>query len=339
MSALTAVLLAGLGSSCTTTPAAPPRATACDATTVADEVLPAVVTISATAPSGSSVTGSGEIIRPAGYVLTNNHVVSIAASGGTVKVLLSDGLAHDAVITGRDPQTDLAVLKVSASSLPVIALGSSGSVRIGEPVVALGAPLGLSNTVTSGIVSGLDRTVDVPSDNGQTAVLLSALQTDAAINPGNSGGALTNCSGELIGVPTANATVTGATGQTSTGNVGVNFAIPVDLAKAVADELIATGSVTHSYMGVAVTQIPPGTAAQGETAAGLLVTGVVPNGPAAAAGLQPGDVITEVDGAPATDPNDLALLTLKKKPGESVALTYVREVKTVETTLTLGTPP
>jgi putative serine protease PepD len=233
----------------------------------------------------------------------------------------------------------MAVLRVQASSLSAIALGASSSVRLGEPVVALGAPLGLSNTVTSGIVSGLDRTVEVPADNGSSAVLLSALQTDAAINPGNSGGALTNCGGQLVGVPTANATVTSASGQTSTGNVGVNFAIPVDLAKAVADELIAHGQVTHSYLGLEVAQLPPSAVQPGESKGGLRVSAVAPGGPAAAAGLQVGDVITEIDGVQASDPNELALLTLKKKPGETVAVTYMRDGTTMKATLTLGTPP
>jgi putative serine protease PepD len=202
--------------------------------------------------------------------------------------------------------------------------------------VALGAPLGLSNTVTTGIVSGLDRTIQVPADNGQQATLLAAVQTDAAINPGNSGGTLTNCSGQLIGIPTANATVTTSTGQTSTGNVGISFAIPVDLAKAVADEIISTGKVTHSSVGLQVSTVPP--SATG-TRGGLYVNAVVPGGPAAMAGIQQGDVITEVDGQPATSPTQLALLTLKKKPGETVTIAYDRAGKSAETTLTLGTGP
>jgi putative serine protease PepD len=295
------------------------------------------VTITAT-NGAQGETGSGEIIREDGSILTNNHVVSGAAGGGTIKVVLSDGTSYDATITGRDPQTDLAVVKVGAAKpLRAIAFGSSKSLSVGEPVVALGAPLGLSNTVTTGIVSALDRTVQVPSDNGKTATLLSAIQTDAAINPGNSGGALTNCSGELIGVPTANATVTTSTGQTSTGNVGINFAIPVDLAQGVADEIIATGKVTHSYLGLGVSTVPP--AAGASAAAGLYVNAVVPGGPAAAAGLQPGDVITAIDGEQATDPTQLALLTLQKKPGDTVTLTYDRAGTSAKAVVTLGTPP
>jgi putative serine protease PepD len=297
------------------------------------------VTITATGPNGvNGSTGSGEIVRDDGSILTNNHVVSPAANGGAIHVLLSDGTSFAATITGRDPQTDLAVVTITTTKpLRPMPLGSSHSLAIGQPVVALGAPLGLSNSVTTGIVSALDRTIQVPADNGQTATLLSAIQTDAAINPGNSGGALTNCAGELIGVPTANATVTTSSGQTSTGNVGISFAIPVDLAEPVADELISTGRVTHSYFGLQVSTVPP--AGGSEIPGGLFVNAVVPGGPAAAAGLQQGDVITAIDGQPATDPTQLALLTLKKKPGDTVTLTYDRAGASATATVTLGSPP
>ena len=320
-------------------PRAASSAVGCDATSVADKDLPSVVTITASGTAGPT-TGSGEIIRDNGSVLTNNHVVAPAASGGTLSVLLSDGRSYPATLVGRDPQTDLAVVKIdTGSSLAAISVGSSSTVQIGEPVVALGAPLGLSNTLTTGIVSALNRTVEVPSDNGKTATLIAALQTDAAINPGNSGGALTNCAGALIGVPTANATVTAATGQTSTGNVGIGFAIPVDLAIGVADQLIANGQVTHSYFGIDVIPVAPAAAKQAATQEGLYVTSVAPGGPAANAGLQQGDVVTKVDGQPATDPLQLALLTLKKKPGDAVTITFDRSGTTMQATVTLGSPP
>jgi putative serine protease PepD len=152
----------------------------------------------------------------------------------------------------------------SAHDLKVISLGSSSSVKIGEPVVAIGAPLGLSGTVTSGIVSALDRTVEVPGENDRSALLIPALQTDAAINPGNSGGALVNCSGELIGVPTAGAAVP----NSADGSIGLGFAIPVDLAKSIADEIIATGRVTHAFFGLQTVPIPPAAAAQAGLPAG-----------------------------------------------------------------------
>jgi putative serine protease PepD len=227
-------------------------------TSVADQVVPSVVTIAASGPGGSG-TGSGEVIRPGGYILTNNHVISIAASGGSVEVLFADGQTVPGTITGRDPQTDLAVLKVQTSrQLKVISLGSSSSVKVGQPVVAIGAPLGLSGTVTSGIVSALDRTVQVPGENERSALLVSAVQTDASINPGNSGGALVNCEGQLVGVPTAGATVPNSGG----GSIGLGFAIPVDLAKTIADEIIATGRVTHAFFGLQAVPIPRAAAEQ-----------------------------------------------------------------------------
>src|SRR3954471_8047691 len=234
----------------------PSCATACSATTVAGKLLPSVVTI--LVKNGSAaVSGSGEVIRSDGQILTNSHVIALAASGGTINVVFSDGRQAPATITGRDPQTDIAVIKVAVDqSLTPIPFGTSSSVQVGEPVVALGAPLGLASTVTSGIVSALGRTVTMAGENGQSAVLLSAVQTDAAINPGNSGGALADCSGHMIGVPSAAASISPEPGTASTGSIGLGFAIPVDLAKAVSDELILHGSVTHSYFGMEVVLIP-----------------------------------------------------------------------------------
>jgi putative serine protease PepD len=317
------------------TPQALTTASACAVTQVADEVLPSVVTISASG-SGGSGTGSGEVIRSDGYILTNNHVISIAANGGSVEVLFSDGQTEPATITGRDVQTDLAVLHVQpARELKVIALGSSASVKVGQPVVALGAPLGLSGTVTSGIISALDRTVEVPAENDKSALLVSALQTDAAINPGNSGGALVNCAGQLIGVPTAGATVPGSGG----GSIGLGFAIPVDLAKTIADEIIATGRVTHAFFGLSTVPIPPAAAAQAGVPEGLFVQGVTPGGPAAMAGLRADDVITTIDGEPATSNIQLQELTLTKKPGDTVSLGYSRAGQSATATVTLGAQP
>jgi len=308
---------------------------ACAVTSVADQVVPSVITIAASG-SGGSGTGSGEVIRSEGYILTNNHVISVAAGGGSVEVLFSDGQTAPATITGRDPQTDLAVLKVDTSAkLKVIALGSSSSVRVGQPVVAIGAPLGLSGTVTSGIVSALDRTVQVPGENDQSALLVSALQTDAAINPGNSGGALVNCAGQLVGVPTAGATVPNSAG----GSIGLGFAIPVDLATSIADEIIATGRVTHAFFGVQTVPIPPAAAAQAGLPEGLYVRAVTPDGPAAMAGLRADDVITSINGEPATSNIQLQELTLTKKPGDTVLIEYSRNGHPARTTVTLGAQP
>jgi putative serine protease PepD len=310
-------------------------AAACAVTTVADQVIPSVVTIAATG-SGGSGTGSGEVIRADGYILTNNHVISIAAHGGSVDVLFSDGQTEPATIVGRDPQTDLAVLKVQPPhELKVISLGSSSSVKVGQPVVAIGAPLGLSGTVTSGIVSALDRTVEVPGENDRSALLVSALQTDAAINPGNSGGALVNCEGQLIGVPTAGAAVPNSAG----GSIGLGFAIPVDLAKSIADEIIDTGRVTHAFFGLQTVPIPPAAAAQAGLPEGLYVQAVTPGGPAATAGLRPSDVITKIDGEPATSNIQLQELTLTKKPGDTVSIDYTRAGHSATATVTLSAQP
>jgi putative serine protease PepD len=311
-------------------------ATACPVTSVADQVVPSVVTIEASG-SGGSGTGSGEVIRSEGYILTNNHVISIAAgSGGSVKVLFADGQTFPATITGRDPQTDLAVLKVQKPHEPkVISLGSSSSVKVGQPVVAVGAPLGLSGTVTSGIVSALDRTVEAPGENDKSALLVSAIQTDASINPGNSGGALVNCEGQLIGVPTAGATVPNSGG----GSIGRGFAIPVDLAKSIADEIIATGSVTHAFFGLQTTPIPPAAAEQAGLPEGLYVQAVTPGGPAAMAGLRANDVITKINGDEATSNIQLQGLTLTKKPGDTVSIDYTRDGQSATTTVTLAAQP
>jgi putative serine protease PepD len=315
------------------------KANACSATNVANETLPSVVTISARNGANGG-TGSGEVIRSDGYILTNNHVISVAVDGGSVSVLFSDGKEAPATITGRDPKADLAVIKVDGQpSLPVIPFGKSADVVVGQPVVALGAPLGLSDTVTSGIVSALDRTVEVPGDNGQTALLVSAVQTDAAINPGNSGGALMDCSGKMIGVPSAGATAPAENGASSSGSIGLGFAIPVDLAKAVSDEIIATGGVTHAYFGISVVPIPEAAAKRAGVSQGLFVQSVVPGGPSAQAGLQQGDIITEIDGKPATSPDQLSAISITKRAGDTVSVTYVRNGQSTKTTITLGATP
>jgi putative serine protease PepD len=184
-------------------------------------------------------------------------------------------------------------------------------------LVALGAPLGLSSTVTSGIVSALGRTVHVPGEADQTALLIDAVQTDAAINPGNSGGALVDCSGDLIGVPTAGATIPSPSGEGGGGSIGLGFAIPVNLATKVADEIISTGTVTHAFLGIQAEPLPASATGQSGTQ-GLRVAVVVAGGPAATGGLQVGDVITSIDGQPATSADQLMALTLTKRAGDRV---------------------
>jgi putative serine protease PepD len=314
-------------------------ATSCPVSPVADAALPSVVTIAASG-SGGAGTGSGEVIRSDGYILTNNHVIAIAADGGQVEVLFANGTSAPATIVGRDTLTDLAVLKVDGQdNLKPIAFGTSSSVHVGEPVIALGAPLGLSGSVTSGIVSALDRTVEVPAEGDKNALLVSAVQTDAAINPGNSGGALVSCSGELVGVPTAGATVPSESGESPGGSIGLGFAIPVDAAKTISAEIIATGQVTHAYFGLQTVPIPEAAAAQAGLSTGLYVAGTPAGGPAKQAGIRPGDVITTIDGQPATSNVQLQELTVTKKPGETVELGYTRDGRAATATVTLGKQP
>jgi putative serine protease PepD len=304
----------------------------CPATEVAARGLPAVVTVQAQGTAGAG-TGSGEVIRSDGYVLTNDHVVSPAGADGRLGVVFDDGTTAAARIAGRDPQTDLAVLEVDAGrSLPAIAIGSSARLRVGQPVIALGAPLGLSSTVTTGVVSALGRTVRVPSDEAGTAVLASAIQTDAAINPGNSGGALVDCSARLIGVPTAGATVPDEQGNAGGGSIGIGFAIPVDSAMRIAEQLISRGSVQHGYLGVQVAPMALEAADDG----GLFVVATTPGGPAQAAGLRSGDIITAIDGVPAGDADQLEVVSVTRSPGDQVRLTYRRAQAAADVTVTLG---
>lgn len=307
----------------------------CDAPRVADDVLPSVVTIGVTGARGSS-NGSGEIITEDGYILTNNHVIADAASGAKLAVRFSDGHELAAELTGRDPKTDLAVIKVKSDEpLPVIATGDSGSLVVGRPVVALGAPLGLSSTVTAGIVSALGRTVPVPSDDDRNAILAGAIQTDASINPGNSGGALVDCAGRLVGINTAIATVPGSSGHASTGSVGIGFAVPESLALPIAHELIAHGEVTHPDAGLTVVPIPPAAAAAFGVDGGLFVQSVVSGGPAQQAGLRVGDVVTAVNGNPATDIDVLTAIQVTSKAGDEVKVDYTRDSTAHTTTVTL----
>ncbi|QNE37329.1 S1C family serine protease [Leifsonia shinshuensis] len=336
----------GIGRSSATTTASTPAGTsaaqevsACDAITVSNEVLPAVVTVSAVGSAGGG-TGTGEIISTDGYIVTNNHVISAAVNGGKISVLTSGGVDSPAQLVGRDPRSDLAVLKVTASSsLPTVPWGDSAKVVVGQPVVALGAPLGLSGTVTSGIVSALGRTVPVPGDDGQTAILANSIQTDASINPGNSGGALVTCAGDLIGINSAIATVPNSAGQSGGGSVGIGFAIPSDFAHTIVDQIIATGHVTYPYFGISVAPIPPAAAEKLKVSDGLYVISVVAGGPSAAAGLQEGDVITQIDGKPAANADVLIQTVMTTKAGQKVDVTYVRGGETKTTAVTLETPP
>jgi putative serine protease PepD len=309
--------------------------TACPASKVAASTLPAVVTISVQGAGGSG-SGSGEVIRPSGEILTNNHVISSAANGGPIDVVFDDGTTEPATLVGRDPQTDLAVVRVEPpKTIHVIPIGASSKLVVGQPVVALGAPLGLSGTVTAGIVSALERSVQVPADGNQTALLVGAVQTDASINPGNSGGSLVDCAGRLVGIPTAGAVVPSPTGAASGGSIGIGFAIPSELAKTIANELIAHRSVTHASFGVQVATVPSGSARG--PGVGLYVVDVTRAGPAAAAGIRPGDILTKVDDKSLSSAEQLQGVTLTRRPGQTVEVVYRRDGSEHTATVTLGT--
>jgi putative serine protease PepD len=293
---------------------------------VAAALLPSVVSIEVSAGSGGGE-GTGVVIDGDGLILTNNHVVAAAASGGTLQVTFHDGTTAEATIAGRDPVTDLAVVRAEGvSGLTPATLGSSADLDPGEQVVAIGSPLGLQGTVTSGIVSALDRPVRTGDASGaETAsTVIDAIQTDAAINPGNSGGPLVNLRGEVVGINSAIATL-GATGGQS-GSIGLGFSIPIDQAKAIAEELVDTGTASHAQLGVSVRDT--GDAAQ--------VAVVSPGSAAAKAGLQVGDVITRV-GDRAVDSADALIAAIRShRPGDEVALSYTRDGRDATTTATLG---
>ena len=310
----------GAGSSASTTVERAPDSVA----GIAGRVLRSTVSISVRSGSTGG-SGSGVVLRSDGYVLTNNHVVAAAATGGTITVTVngSEGRELPAQIVGRDPETDLAVLKVTgSSSLTPATLGRSADLVVGDPVVAIGSPLGLNGTVTTGIISALNRTVNVPAEGGGRATpLLNAIQTDAAINPGNSGGALVDLEGAVIGINSAIATLGGgsATGDQS-GSIGVGFAIPVDEARSVAEEIIRTGKATHPAVGVEAGN----EVADDGTKQGARVSRVVAGGPAAVAGLQVGDVISKVGDTRVGSVDELILALRQSRVGDRVTVTYSR---------------
>ncbi len=308
---------------------------ACRGVDLAQRTLPSVVTVLTSGESGSG-NGTGQLIRPGGYVLTNYHVIASVISGGALKVEYSDGERTDATVVGSDPATDLAVIKASdgAADRPLITIGTSESLRAGQPVVALGAPLGLQSTVTAGIVSALGRQITVPLGSG-TAHLIDAIQTDASINPGNSGGPLVDCAGELIGVNTAISTVPNAQGVGGGGSVGVGFAVPIDLADPIADQLISTGRALHPDLGLTAQAL---VAEEGGAPSGLFVTGVDAGGPAEKAGVKVGDLITGIDGQSARSLEQLVLLTLKRNVGDTVPIVLLRQGQNVDAKIVLGEP-
>jgi putative serine protease PepD len=302
-------------------------------------VLPSVVSIAADG-SPRSGQGSGVIISEDGYVLTNDHVVAETDGGeAELSVTLPDGSTAPGEIVGRDPATDLAVIKLDdlEQALTPARLGTSSDLVVGDTVLAVGSPLGLDGSVTSGIVSALERSITLdgsssPFGGGGTTAVIDAIQTDAAINPGNSGGALANADGEVVGINTAIASL--AQGPSSqSGNIGVGFAIPIDDARAIADQLVQDGEVTHAFLGVRLAQAVGGD----DGADGALIAGVQDGSPAADAGLRRGDVVTAVDGEEVWDGTDLTSVIRSHRPGDEVTLTVERDWVEQEITATLGT--
>jgi serine protease Do len=270
--------------------------------------------------------GSGVIVSPEGYILTNNHVVEGAKE---IKVALTDGREFDATVVGTDPSSDIAVIKIEAEGLPVAPLGNSDDLQVGDWVAALGSPFGLENTVTAGIVSATGRT------NMRLADYEDYIQTDAAINPGNSGGALVNLDGQVVGINTAIASRTG-------GYMGVGFAIPVNQAREVMDQLIDTGKVTRGWLGVSIQDVTPElreTLGLDDGVKGALVGEVMPDTPAGKAGLEVGDVIVGIDGKAVSDANELRNRVAVTRPGKQVHLALLRNGGERSVTVTVGERP
>ncbi|MGI9092099.1 MAG: S1C family serine protease [Mycobacteriales bacterium] len=298
---------------------------------IARKVLPSVVSIHVHTPQVDG-TGSGVVVSDTGYILTNNHVVSLAASGGTVRVVFNDQSSTPARIVGRDPKTDLAVIKVETKTLTVARLGDSSKLVVGDAVLAVGSPLDLPGTVTEGIVSALDRPVHLAGEGSDTNAVIDAIQTDAAINPGNSGGPLVDSSGAVVGINSAIATAPGTNGSSSSGNIGVGFAIPINAARAVAGQLIRTGHVVHPTLGVNTRSVTD-LGSRGDS--GAQVEDVVAGGPAAKAGVHEGDVIVAVDGIPVGSSDALQVAVGKHQVGDQIRLTVDRRgaTKTLAATL------
>jgi putative serine protease PepD len=322
---------------------------------IAKTVLPSVVSINVTSTSESD-TGSGIILNTSGYILTNNHVVAAAANGaGSVAVNFNDGSTTSAKIIGTDSLDDLAVIKVTKTGLVPAQLGDSSKIQVGDPVLAIGSPLGLTGTVTSGIVSALNRPVETQQETQQQPTdpfglggsgsgsgsgsgaaapqtVIDAIQTDAAINPGNSGGALVDGAGQVIGINSAIASLGQSDlGGTQSGNIGVGFAIPINQAKTIANELITSGKALHPLLGVSLEDKTSGGVDQ------AVVHTVTAGGPAAKAGIKDNDVITAIDGAQ-TEGTDAVIAAIRShQPGQQVTVTVLRGGATQTVTATLTT--
>lgn len=326
-------------------------------TATAAAVAPSVVSITVKSGQGEGQ-GSGVVIDAKGHVLTNNHVVAGAGTGAAITVTLNDGRTYKATVAGTDPSTDLAVITLSGapSDLKPIAIGNSDDLKVGDPVMAIGNPLGLAGTVTTGIVSALNRPVTTAAEDDNQGpdqnpfgqglpdqqqpstgsdsedVVTNAIQTSAAINPGNSGGALVNASGQLVGINSAIASLGSSSGGQS-GSIGIGFAIPANEAKSIASQLISSGKAEHAFLGVS---LGDGTASDGTSQrAGAEITQISPNTPAADAGLQKGDVVIAVDSERVDSALSLVANIRERAVGDKVTLTVLRDGKRVDLTATL----
>ncbi|HEX2904771.1 MAG TPA: trypsin-like peptidase domain-containing protein [Jatrophihabitans sp.] len=309
----------------TGTPANRPPGSIAD---IAKRVSPAVVAIDVRSADAAGA-GSGVVIDGRGYILTNNHVINFGAKF-SIRVVFSDQSSAPASVVGTDPRNDLAVLKVDKTGLTVASLGDSSSLAVGDPVVAIGNPLGLRNTVTSGIVSHLRQPLRLPGENGEPDAVIDAIQTDAAINPGNSGGALVAADGSVIGINTAIASLGQSANGGQSGNIGLGFAIPMNTARKVAQSLITTGKVVHADFGASSRSVTDG------SIDGAYLVQVSPGGPADKAGLKEGDVITLYEKDLITSGDALTVAVSESAPGQQVSVHYIRNGTERTATVTLG---
>jgi len=300
---------------------------------VANRVLPSVVQINVQGQQGGG-SGSGIIISSDGEILTNNHVVSLAAGGGSITVNFNDGSAARAQVIGTDPATDVAVIKAQGvSGLQPATLGSSTNLQVGQEVVAIGSPFGLESTVTSGIVSALNRPVSVGQVAGPSSpnTTYPAIQTDAALNPGNSGGPLVNMDGQVVGINSSIRT-TGSSLGGEPGSIGLGFAIPIDEVLPIAHQILQGQTPTHARLGVTVTDAKR----DNGLLTGAGVVSVTPGSAAAQAGLQKSDVITRLDGQVITGAESLVAMVRGHRPGDTVTMTVAHGSNTQQVKVTLG---
>ena len=294
---------------------------------IAQRVLPSVVSINTTTVNGGG-SGSGFVIDSSGYILTNNHVFSDAVlSGGKIQVTLNDGSTYTGKVIGRDASFDLAVLKIEATGLKALQFGDSDKIAVGDAVIAIGSPLGLSGTVTTGIISAKDRAVTT-GDSATESSFINALQTDAAINPGNSGGPLVDATGAVIGINSAIASL-GSSWQA--GSIGLGFAIPINQGRKIADQLIKYGVATYPIVGISLDSNYTGVGAQISKSG----NGILPGSPAQKAGLKGGDIIIEIDGKKINTPEELVVSVRSKNVGDRVTLVFMRDGAKKSVTLDL----